>query len=664
MKTAMEKIIRDRLFGMVVSALVIAGVAGCRVAKMSDFGFDPDDSTEIVQRALDSCNGRLVFDRQPGPWVVRPLFIRSNTEVVFEEGVEIVAKEDAFHGLRDALVTLHGVTNVTLRGLGRGATLRMRIKDYQGPAYSHGEWRHAVNLLSASGITIENLTLADSGGDGIYIGANPSVNPCRNVVIRDCICDNNNRQGVSVISVDGLLIERTAMRNTRGTAPRSGIDFEPNAPCQLLKNIVVRDCLTEANDGCGYELYAAQLGADSEPVDITLESCRSSGDRLASLKVALGVRGKKGLPRGKVVARNCTFADCKWSSVRVENNPHGAIGVVLENCTIERRAGLAQRIPDVKLVTDDLNAAPTDGVDFRKVTIRREAGAGEWFAASQMPWSSVGMENVNGTVRLVRGEKEEVVLLDDSWRKAVFPRSDERCAMDEIAFDPAKVGRVVDERPGEQIPFSPMTMRFALNAIVYALKPGRVTFAAKLVRVNSRTPKDGRFVVKDMKGRVVATLPAVGEKEETRTVAVPAAGFYRIECDVKPHGLVMTSCDAPIGFLPPPNSAIDIYKSEGDMWFAHGEGMDETFFCGGSSEAATVSLFAPSGKRHGVWRNQTDWGFKRIGPDAETGLWRVKIEKPDTGYRWEDAYFVRTGAPAVYFLTKEKYWMCSGERGF
>ena len=248
-------------------------------------------------------------------------------------------------------------------------------------------------------------------------------------------------------------------------------------------------------------------------------------------------------------------------------------------------------------------------------------------------------------------------MLDEAWRKAVFPRSDERYAMGEIPFDPATVGRIVDERPGECVALSPLTMRFALKAFVYAAKPGSVTFAARLVRVNSRQTNDGRFFVKDIEGRVVATLPAVGERDETCTFSAPAAGFYRVECDMKPHGIVVASCDAPIGFLPPPDSAIDIFKSEGNLYFVHGEGADETFFCGGTGEAATVSLFAPSGKRQGEWRNQTDWGFARIGPDAEAGLWRVEIRRPENGFAWEDAYFVRTGVPPVFFLSKEKYWI-------
>ena len=149
-------------------SLFFAAAANCLPAGeiiVSSLGHSADDATEIVQKALDSGAARVVFDRTASPYVVRPLFVRSNTEVVFEEGVEVLAKAGEFHDKFDALVTLQRATNVVLRGLGSGATLKMRIKDYQSSAYSHGEWRHAVTLLSVENVRIEHLTLADSGGD-------------------------------------------------------------------------------------------------------------------------------------------------------------------------------------------------------------------------------------------------------------------------------------------------------------------------------------------------------------------------------------------------------------------------------------------------------------------------------------------------------------------
>ena len=141
---------RKRLMAAVLFIAAAANSLAASEVVVSSLGRNADDATEIVQKALDSGAGRVVLDRAGSPYIVRPLFVRSNTEVVFEEGVEVLAKRGEFHDKFDALVTLARSTNVVLRGLGSGATLKMWIKDYQSPAYSRGEWRHVVNLLSAS----------------------------------------------------------------------------------------------------------------------------------------------------------------------------------------------------------------------------------------------------------------------------------------------------------------------------------------------------------------------------------------------------------------------------------------------------------------------------------------------------------------------------------
>lgn len=651
-KTAGDKAF-ERLFAFVL--MVVSGACFANGVTVSSFGADPVDSTKILQKALDSGASCIIVDKAGSPWVTGPLFVRSNTELVFEEGVELVAKKGEFKDLYDALLTLHGVTNVTLRGLGKGAKLWMHIKDYQGPEYRHGEWRHVVNLLSVKDVTIKNLTLADSGGDGVYVGAKPSNIPCRNVVISDCICDNNNRQGISVISADGLLIERTVMKNTRGTAPRSGIDFEPNSPNQVLSRIVMRDCLTENNVGGGYEIYVGQ--GRHNPVDITLENCRSVGDGVG-FKLGFGSVMKSSTVTGGLVrVRNSSFSNSRGSAFYIFNKPAGFIDVLFENCMVERRAGQHGNVPDVKLSTASRTARPTDGVEFRNVTIRRKNDEG-WFSVSRQPWSSIGIENVKGSVKLAFEDgTSKIIQLDDEWRHSVFPKATEPYVIDDVRFDPSKVSRIVDEKPGEMVSLSPLVLRFGLDAWVYAAKPGPVNFNVRMHRVvNKQLKKDGCFTVSSARGKKIATLPVASFKAETRTFTAPTAGFYRIQCDILPQGLVFESCDAPIGFTPIPRFGLDVYRGSSDLFFAHPAGVDETFFCGGTGEAATIRLFDPNGKAYSEWRNQLDWGFVRIPPSAPEGLWRVRISRPDRGYRAEDSCYDRTGAPPVFFLSKEKCW--------
>lgn len=238
------------------------------VVKASDFGFDSLDSTSALQAALDAAADTVVIDDVGADWITRPLFLRrSNVTLIIAPGVTVRAKPGGYPNLGDSLLAVDGQTGVRI--IGYGATIAMNK-----PEYTTGQWRMGIRIRSTVDMTVEGLTIRDTGGDGIYLGVAPGyANYCKNTVIRDVTCDNNRRNGLSVISVDGLLIERSAFTNTIGNQPEGGIDFEPNYPTELLTNIVVRDCVFEGNNTHGLLFYLAKLNSTSTPVDIVVERC-------------------------------------------------------------------------------------------------------------------------------------------------------------------------------------------------------------------------------------------------------------------------------------------------------------------------------------------------------------------------------------------------------
>jgi len=261
------------------------------VAQASWWGFDAEESTAALQAAINSGAKKVVIEKMPSPWIVDRIRLASDQELFFEAGAEVLAKKGAFHGSSDSLFSAAGKENVKL--IGPGATLRMRRSDYDGPDYNHAEWRHVLNFHGCTGITIEGLTLAESGGDGIYLGAGPGGAPCKDVVIRDVICDRNYRQGISVISAENLLIERCLLKGTAGTPPAAGIDFEPNSANERLVNCVMRDCTIEDNQGYALHIYAPNLNSASPPLSIRIENCvtRGTNARSASIVVSSGPKG-------------------------------------------------------------------------------------------------------------------------------------------------------------------------------------------------------------------------------------------------------------------------------------------------------------------------------------------------------------------------------------
>jgi hypothetical protein len=87
-------------------------------ARASWWGFDEEDSTEALQAAINSGAPKLIVENMGKPWIVRPMSLASNQEIIFEEGCEILAKRGEFKGRNDTLFTARGVENVTIRGYG------------------------------------------------------------------------------------------------------------------------------------------------------------------------------------------------------------------------------------------------------------------------------------------------------------------------------------------------------------------------------------------------------------------------------------------------------------------------------------------------------------------------------------------------------------------
>jgi hypothetical protein len=221
------------------------------------------DNTAVLQAALDSDASTVIIDKIPGNWSTRPLFLRrSNVRVIFEPGVMVRATGSGY-GTNDCLLTVADQSNVTISGY--GATLAMNKWDY-----TTGEWRMALSLLSVKDTVVEGLVLRDSGGDGIYLGRG-STPYCENVTIRDVVCDNNRRNGMSVITADGLTVEGCAFLNTNGTNPQAGVDCEPNSASERLSNVVFSDCIFEGNLKAGFICQPSQFNAGSAPISITID---------------------------------------------------------------------------------------------------------------------------------------------------------------------------------------------------------------------------------------------------------------------------------------------------------------------------------------------------------------------------------------------------------
>ncbi len=377
--------------------------------KASSFGFNAEDATECLQKALDSGAKKVIVDNVGKPWVVRPLKLHGNQTVHFEKNVLVIAKKDEFKAKNDCLFTARHADHLVLEGEA-GATLMMRKKDYLDfSKYEKAEWRSILNLLGCSDVTVRGLKLASSGGDGIYISDGGYQRPmCRNILIENCVIDDNHRQGISVISVIGLTVRKCIISNTFGTEPQAGIDCETNNRQEYQQNILVEDTVFRGNGGGGFVFASVSV----HPVSALVRNCTFDRDYLCAVMFS---RGGDCPTTGKLRVENCKinvlvgnyprwYADgrpCTTIPFYYMNTGSGIFDVEVENVEINAPdIPLKRRISPLSFFYTTLWANKTGKNTYKNVTVRGFKDVpliylGDW--TGKLPLINVeGSVNFNG----------------------------------------------------------------------------------------------------------------------------------------------------------------------------------------------------------------------------------------------------------------------------
>lgn len=241
-------------------------------------GYGGDD-TNVFQTALNyTASNGAALEVPAGSYNVAPLNIPSNSYVIADSNVTVTATPGYTTYEHLLNINASGVRNVTIvgRGIsGTGATLATTsIFQMLKAEYTSGEFRHCMDIENASNVTISGIACNNSGGDGAYVRAST------NVVIEDCIFNNNRRQGSSITGqVNHVYYLRDHFTDTNGTAPQSGIDIEPNGAGDFLLDINIHDSYTDGNAGDGLLISLQNLTSKSQPVAIYVLNHHSTGDQ-------------------------------------------------------------------------------------------------------------------------------------------------------------------------------------------------------------------------------------------------------------------------------------------------------------------------------------------------------------------------------------------------
>lgn len=239
------------------------------------------DLTAVLQDALDTAAGRKLVIMKGAYGVTfdgwgtfgMALNVPSDIVIEFEPGatIQAMAHDDAQYQIF-RVWDKEDVTFIRPTINGR--------KDLNTTG-SSDDFGMGIDVRGSARVRIIDSHITNCWGDGIYIGEGTVTDYCNDCsIVRPTITDCR-RQGISVVSVDGLDIDGGRIENIGDQLPGAGIDIEPNNNDNVLRNIKI-DGLKTVNCTAGIAIYlAAWDGAVAKTINVTISNHEDDGSTTA-----------------------------------------------------------------------------------------------------------------------------------------------------------------------------------------------------------------------------------------------------------------------------------------------------------------------------------------------------------------------------------------------
>ncbi|MEC3908036.1 right-handed parallel beta-helix repeat-containing protein [Tamlana sp. 2201CG12-4] len=221
------------------------------------------------------------FDVSDGDIDEVSIIIPSNFHFKMGDNCNIRVQPNSDNGF--ALIRSRSTVNVVISG---GKLWGDRYShDYNTMSSSH-EWGHVMSLKGVHNCIIDGVEMYNGTGDGINIDADqhryndgtikPNGREPKNVIIKNCLINDNRRNNISVTDGTDIYIEYNIIKNAgsgdhssgisaNGTSPRVGVQIEShkqNAPdnnsvydWEKTENVHIRNNVFEDNFAVDVGLY-------------------------------------------------------------------------------------------------------------------------------------------------------------------------------------------------------------------------------------------------------------------------------------------------------------------------------------------------------------------------------------------------------------------------
>jgi parallel beta-helix repeat protein len=173
-----------------------------------------------------------------------------------------------------------------------------------------------IQIKNCQQVVVEKVLAKDCWGDGFCVSGSSGITLCT------VTGDHNRRQGLTITSVDGMVVRNCTFKNTGGTLPEDGIDIEPN-PGETVNNVLITGCSITSNSGFGIEIgvplsYAGQAWITGVVVDGN--TCTGSGVNTLSTSPRAGIEASD-TPSGAQITNNNSSSN--GLGIMIRDNANG-----------------------------------------------------------------------------------------------------------------------------------------------------------------------------------------------------------------------------------------------------------------------------------------------------------------------------------------------------
>ena len=270
----------------------------------TSFGVKGDGKTNdraALQAAIDGSVGQILMITGQSRIDMKGLDLRGKSHIRFAPGASI--KLLPYNAEAYQMIRVWDVDGVIIENAYLDGSKELN-------ASNTGEWGMAISINGATNLTIESPTTINCWGDGIYLDNSCSGSNAysKNITINNHHAIGCRRQGMSIGSVSGLVLNSPIWENIGGTAPGAGLDIEPDNSATVLENIKIVNPTSKNCSGPGIQIWlSAFAGPTKKNVNISITGHTDVSSKVCAYSVqALRLNGY-------VVTGSITSASPVWN---------------------------------------------------------------------------------------------------------------------------------------------------------------------------------------------------------------------------------------------------------------------------------------------------------------------------------------------------------------